>query len=389
MRRTVLSSILALLASTAACGSGSSPDPLAQDPVGSKEDSLFPNGTDKLGYIKIIPADGSALGLSPVDGTDYLIDSALVANPASPVRVVDGVRRVQLRNLAFNIGQPYSLTEVVVEKTKTTHLLLAGLHVDGYVDYQTTLGPPLQWYVPEEQLGHGGAIAAATAPGRFLQVAPDPFSIELRGDKVIKTVPVAPKGGEIAQPNVALPDPRVTFVVSKPDRTLPSVFEAQVALYATPLTLAQLFPSSNASHNSAITKLSQSGSFRQAQEGDSFRAIASEHTDYHYYFTVASMVVELAGPSGATIEAPLRRLDVHDVEVELETGSTAIYKGHWWLERQIPTASAPAYNALTGYANLPTGTGADVVPGKYRVTVAYDRQEQPSPEVKVYEIEIK
>ncbi len=386
MRRTILSSLLAF---AAACGTGPSTDPLANDPSGSKEDSLFPNGTDKLGYIKIVPADGSALGLAPVEGTDYLVDSALVTNPTAPVRVVDGVRRVHLRNLGFSHGQPYSLTEVVVEKTKTTHLLLAGLHVEGYVDYQTTLGPPLQWYVPEGQLGYGSAIVAATTPGKFLQIAPDPFSIELRGDKVIKTVPVAPMSGEIVQPNVALPDPRVTFVVSKPDRTLPNFLEAQVAMYATPLTLDQLFPASNASHQSAITRLLQSNSYRAAKEGDSFFAIASEHTAFHYYLTVGPMVVELSGPSGATIEAPLRRLDVHDVEVELETGSTATYKGHWWLERQIPTASAPAYEQLVGYANLPTGTGTDVVPGKYRVTVSYDRQEQPSPEVKVYEIEIK
>ena len=389
MRRTFLTSgLAALLTFSAACDAPSGAvDPLAGD-NGGKEDSLFPNGTDKLGYLKIVPADGTALGLTPADNTSYLVDGAGNADPTAPVRLVEGVRRVRIQAPSVTMGIPYGSTEVVIEKTKTTELLLAGLHVNNYVEYQTTLGPQLQWVVIKDHLVSADALVAANTAGRFLQIPPEPFRIDLRGDQVIELFPITPKGGEIVQPDLAVADPRVTFVVSKPDRTLPNAIANQAVLWATPKSLDYLFPNANASHQWAYHQLA-GYDYKLTKDGESYTAIANKNTAFHYYLSVGTMMVEVSGTPGSTVEAPLRRLDVNHVDVELETGATMTYKGKWSVARQIPTITTPAYDPIPELKDLPTGTGVDVVPGKYRVTVSYERQELPSPDVKTYEIEIK
>lgn len=375
-----------LLAPLAACHAPST-SPLGAGGNTGKEDSLFPTGSDKLGYIDIHPADGAALALAPTSDVHVLIDGVDHGMPAAPIRVVAGLRRIELALPDWGTVA-YSRTERVVEKAKTVDVGLSGLHVDGYTEYPVELGWRLGWGADNEQLAGGVLTETAATPGQYLPILPVPFSLELRADKVVSSHAITPTPGKVEVVDLATADPRVTFKVSSPDRTLPSYLTPASTFYASAVALPQLFPP-GVTHDWALKQLWQQNrgtGVAAGDEGKTARAIASPFTDVHYYFAVGTFFVELTGGPGETVEAPLRRLDVNHVAVEDETGKTTTYTGSWSLARKMPNGE---YDAPKSYSAIPTGFGLDVPPGEYRVVVTYARQEEPTPDSRVYEIEIK
>jgi hypothetical protein len=83
----------------------------------------------------------------------------------------------------------------------------------------------------------------------------------------------------------------------------------------------------------------------------------------------------------------LERLDVDDVEVEKEDGTTYKVNGSWQVWRQGPNASWIPVTQRTGQysdcsgtggavaATYRTNTGIDVLAGTYRIVVSYSTAE--------------
>lgn len=106
----------------------------------------------------------------------------------------------------------------------------------------------------------------------------------------------------------------------------------------------------------------------------------------HYEYVVNSVVVPLDVKPGKTVTVPVERLDVDDVEVEKEDGSTYNVKGQYVVYKQGPNNSwlpitqyqQSYYGGCSGTRaawSAPTGTGLDLPPGTYRLVITYNTAE--------------
>lgn len=371
-----------------------------------KTDSLFPDGSDLLGRVTVVPLQ--LPNVAPVwqysiapdanGGPSNLPQYSSYAAP-NQTRVNEGKKWVGISSGA----EGYDVAPFDVAAKATLTIALGGLHVDGYQKYPVTIGVAPRWTGTRADIlrDANGAIisdAWATSPGRYVQVLPLPFSYWLWGDQAILERPVDVVAGGLTEVDLAIPDPRVRFDVSTPVRQLPDAEPApnhQVFLGTNPSLTLPTFaafsgaipcetPNSqgNYSYSGCLSAFVQHGKYAKTAT-----AIGSNFTQQRYYFVINGVYVELNGDAGQTIEAPRRRLDVHDVAVEIEDGSTQTFKGTWSLSWYWPKGDQ--YVDLTWFKDRPTGTGVDLVPGKYRATVSYSRGQLPNPDVKVYDVEIK
>lgn len=113
----------------------------------------------------------------------------------------------------------------------------------------------------------------------------------------------------------------------------------------------------------------------------------------HYEVVVNGVVVPVDVKPGETKTVRLERLDVDDVEVTKETGEKYMVKGTWRLFRQgaggawLPiTTRVDCGRQAPQPLSVPTGTGLDVLPAKYRIVVSYTTGE--GPKEKVFEIDV-
>lgn len=107
----------------------------------------------------------------------------------------------------------------------------------------------------------------------------------------------------------------------------------------------------------------------------------------HYEWIVNGVVIPIDAKPGQTTTIDMQRLDVDDVEVEKEDGSTYSVKGTYQVYRQGPNASwIPITQPIGQYSDCsgssgratwtpPTGTGMDLPEGTYRVVISYNTAE--------------
>lgn len=88
---------------------------------------------------------------------------------------------------------------------------------------------------------------------------------------------------------------------------------------------------------------------------------------------------------GAIVDLEVRRLDVDDVAVTREDGTTFSQKGSYSVEWRQPDGT---YVTIPLLQQRSTRTGVDLVPGHYRVTVDYTTAEPPGSKQDVYEIDL-
>lgn len=400
-RRRPLLAIAAALSLTA-CSHDLPKGGDGSDNGSGKTDSLFPDGSDLLGRITVVPL--ALPNVAPVVNYSITHDTTrrqLYVSTAPPnnARVNEGKNWVTINSSYLGID----VAPIEVAAKETVTIALGGLHVDGYQQYPVTIGIAPRWTGSRADVlrDPNGAIISdswATLPGRYVQVLPLPFSYWLWGDQAILERPVDVVAGGLTEVDLAIPDPRVRFDVSSPVRQLPDAEPApnhQVFLGTNPSLTLPTFaafsgaipcetPSNqgNYSYSGCLSAFVQHGKYAKTAT-----AIGSNFTKQQYYFVINGVYVELQGEAGQTVEAPVRRLDVHDVAVEIEDGSTQSIKGTWSLAWYWPKANQ--YVELSWFKDRPTGTGVDLVPGKYRATVAYERSQQPSPDVRIYELELK
>lgn len=377
MRRTLSALLLSVAASlgAAACGPADTDESSTAAPGDDeKADTLNPTGSDKLGRLTVVAPDPGTTGLVATHPSAYLVDNQIVYKAPTATRLTAGKHLV---GLYLHNGPAYDLAEVTLEKGKTTELRLAGLHLDHLWDYTTTIGLAPRW-VPTRL---GADFAYAGAPGAFLELMAQPLSLALQADKELARFDFTPEAGKVVSYDVAIPEPRIAMPVTTPDRTLPTAVSARFvrALYLPANRILSTYGSGAILRSDGVKLV----------DGAMHSALGSDKTAQHYIVYLNGTWAELTGAAGTSVEVPVRRLDVRDVEVDDEDGNVTTTRGKWSLEWFAPTTSGGMWIAAEEAQQLLTNTGVDVVPGKYKVTVTYPRQEQPSPGTSVYEIEIK
>jgi hypothetical protein len=102
--------------------------------------------------------------------------------------------------------------------------------------------------------------------------------------------------------------------------------------------------------------------------------------DQPYRVTVNNTVAELWLEPGDDVTFEIKRLDIHDARVTRADGSSYVVPGRYVVYREVEDdwyrpVTTSTWCASDPVISLPTGTGIDVVPGRYRVEVSYQTEE--------------
>lgn len=243
--------------------------------------------------------------------------------------------------------------------------------------------------------------AALAAPGKYV------FGF---GVPVIPTVEEVLAEGENATLNLGTTDYRATLVLKAPVRELPDApittcqtkertFLVQRNVDNANGQLGEPHPYDQRSYpQNAASYPDGYNSGYDSQNFAPFRplAVAADTSLKLFPFTPAeapkryelvlnNVVMPLELRAGLTTTVQIERIDMDDVTVRREDGSTYQARGTWKLFRQGPnstwiplTKRKPAYSDCSGSTNgateqlvFPTNSGVDVFPGTYRVVLDY------------------
>jgi hypothetical protein len=115
----------------------------------------------------------------------------------------------------------------------------------------------------------------------------------------------------------------------------------------------------------------------------------SDPSTFVYRMAVNYTILPITLAPGDAIDLPIRRLDVHDVTVTREDGTTYEVAGTYSVLKHDGTdwQVVSLAGCSGGERFLPTGTGLDVVPGRYLVRVSY--QTEQGPQSRDYELDLR
>lgn len=353
---------------------------------GGKEDTLFPTGTENLGYLVVQPADGSALGLTSIPVGVY-VDSKKVPY-GSKTRLPAGGHTV---GWGTEAGDWTGSMPVNVAVSTTTEVVGAGLHVNGSLDFPVTFGSKLR---VTSAFGTGTAVfARATEPGRFVPVGPGDYNFEIALEELytppVWSEVVSLAAGEVKSIDLSPPELRGKIQIKPPTRAFPSAKQETwfaASLFYSGETLAGYPTQGRAYREKYLVNPSTWAANVGALATDLEHTVLGKTAWPRGYFlwlngTYANFEV---APGGTTV-VQMQRLDVDDVEVTREDGTKFRTAGTYSIEWLNPAGNYVAWPELQ---KLPTKTGVDLVPGHYRVTVAYTTLEPPGPKQDVYEIDL-
>lgn len=398
-------------------------------------DRIDPKDDENLGLL-LVEAPAALPALDYTYSVDYRNQAATVGDPLR-ITAGTGCIRVQSR-----FQQHPETCGIAIERRKTTKVGLAALLVNydaseagtlvrdfGPTPKLTITGPlgadgsptaqtrPRSVLVNQAVLGMGQnvhywrgdqSVPAVTLPGGYAFSLGLPILDDVKRD-------IAP--GAIETVDLTPPERRVTIEVQAPVREFPNApaakceserrqflvwretsdnFERGVinSGSAEPAAYDQKRPSDRMSRYSeargikAFHNFEISDSARKAGEVARYRAFpftAEEKAQYEY--VVNGLRQMITAKPGETQRVIVKRIDVNDVEVTRENGSTYMVKGTYQVFREndeqnwLPLKHvASQYNDCSGDATtqastFPTATGVDVLPGKYKIVISYRTEE--------------
>lgn len=376
MRRLFIAALTSLLL---ACHEGGAVDSAAPVPSDGKTDTLVPTGTQDVGYVTILPADGSPLGLTSVPAS--LEIDGLPVSFGQKVKVAPGQTWV---TIVLTDTQLRVVVPVWIKPKQDLVTHTAGLHVTDY-DYawSTTFGPS----VYDQDSITRELVSLASAPGRFVPVAPGPLKFAQAVDgKIIWKQVATLEAGQVIDVAVDRPDPTATFTFESPVRLFP---DARSETYFStgkyqPEVLSALLGDSGAIVEDYLRYYNTSLRLDWLAPDD-LQVAANPINKQQYFVWLNGTYTKHFIPAGAVQTVAIRRLEVDDVVLANEDGTTFTTPGTYTVEWQRPDLS---YRSIPSLQDLPTKTGVDLVPGHYRVTVDHVSAGLPSHKTAVYEMDL-
>lgn len=371
--------LLALTSLLLACHEGGSVDSVSPVPSDGKTDTLVPTGTQDVGYVTFLPADGSALGLSAVPAS--LEIGGLPVTFGQKVKVAPGQTWV---TIVLTETQLRLVFPVWIKPKQDLVTQTAGLHVTGYeYAWSTTFGPS----VDDQDSISREVISLASTPGLFVPVAPGPLKFAQAVDgKVIWKQVATLEAGKVQDVAVDRPDPTATFTFESPTRLFP---DARSETYFStgkyqPEVLSVLLDQPVTTRETYLRYYNRS-LLLEWLAPDDLQVAANPINKQQYFVWLNGTYTKHFIPAGTVQTVAIRRLDVDDVVVTNEDGTTFTTPGTYTVEWQQPDLS---YRKIPSLATLPTKTGVDLVPGHYRVTVEHVSAGLPSHKTNVYEMDL-
>ena len=328
----------------------------------------------------------------------------------------DGINCNELRRLpegphdvSVNVSHGNLAHQMVsILKQQRATVELAGLHLDWDQSLlRVDIGPRPTIEVRGESTGLVRVLDEATSweakisnKPSFLPLFSDRISIFSGSIPVLDRKTLDLKAGELRDERLNLQDLRTKVVLNKPVSVFPDAINNSGKEVFLVYRSKALGPSArfHVPHDIYIGRWDRSG---VANLIDKISASANTSQNWmffpnssgeavYYEIVVNNTWMPLTGKPGETKEIQLKRLDVNDVLVTRENGTTYTVHGSYtvsvavtdeatgaerWKQLEVPDWQGGSNDPTTVARTFATKTGLTVLPGKYKVVVSYTTEE--------------
>lgn len=348
-----------LLVLLAAIGSGCSGQLSTEDAVGEdgKADQVDPHGHDNDSYLFVTSPASTRGTIAPS------LTYRGVAMPAdTKTRFTKGTGCLGLYNSLMTD------CAVVINANQTTTYPLASLHLSwDPTAFQVDFGP--EWVVSATRSGTRlmSAIATALFTNDVLTL-PGDFHIEIIDLAVFAPRDVSLAGGDAKDIDLTA-EKRATIHLIPPTRS---------------------FGSSSCSRGSLLVQRTNNGGILRSSmiptQGDaSYRVFPLTAADSsHYEVATGDLAAPITLAVGQTLDFKVKRIDVNNVLLTRNDGSTYYTKGTYVISRKDPATGA--YQPAFGGCSAATPSGIDVVPGVYKIATSWATADGPDSEEDILDL---
>lgn len=372
-------------------------------------DVIDPIGDENLGYIQVVtPPERDPSMPEIVPAALSLIPQNIAVSANKAQRILEGNYTLKI-DIGSSYGGMTSVNRAVaVTKKQTTTIQLAGLNVNWRnAPLQTDVGPQVKVTVTAANTGFAAQFDPTTAwnyyfPGGHYLYAPvfaDDFSVNYGPITALGAIQFALKPGEVRTVDLQAPDLRAKVEVAPvigvfPDATNTDQCQSGIfmvertalipnAVFHIPLTIY-----GGGNNTSGLTGM-RSYAVRAISTGAQFKFFPSADGKQPaiYELVVNNTWMPIAASVGQTLTIPLKRIDVNDVLVTRENGSTYMATGSYqifvqgldpkkdpWTLLKAATYQSRC-EALHEIQTFRTRTGLTVLPNIYKVVVTYGTEE--------------
>jgi hypothetical protein len=377
-----------------------------------RNDVINPIGEETLGQLIVdappIPtgAGSCSFTVEAIGGSASNAGRAYALAMGTPVRAVEGQYTISVRG---NCGSPVSyhnLSSVQVIRRQTTRYPLAALRLQidrSVLDVDIAPRPLVQ-----VQLGIEAPITWE-ALNEYMVVAPGLYKVTY-GVNLLRPLSIDLLPGEVKLVDMTPPDRRVTLTIANPQRQFvnvrPSscstqrtwvVFRHSRPYYRDNFFLFEPLPDVQSDLRNTLQGITEAVAI-EPTGSKTIRYFSVESSTGHAPFprheVVVNNMAEVLSPvrTGNATFIQLKRIDVNDVNVVREDGSSYIRSGLFSVWKRDfpsyetdynPSVKLPNYSrencaelpSIIPTTNFATLSGVDVLPGRYRIEVKYDTEE--------------
>lgn len=363
-------------------------------------DVIDPIGDELLGTLIVTPPSTAnvpakfimkhSLNISGVTSKSVETDK--------PARVLGGDYCLHLE--VAGRGRMSSLCDVKVVKKQTTTIPLSAVRLDwDRSKFEVEVGPRPNLIVRGDRKMNQAMEAADLWMGveasMYTPVLDTRIEASIAEFAVFKPQTVSVSQGQVEAHALSFHDHRSSVEVIWPTRAFPDPTTCAPQAYLThrkPAYGGVIYMPGDVLYRGVWDRMSKtyiSDSVRLASGASSrvrFFPSKDGFTPLEYAFVVNNMVVPLTNATPTISVIRVKRIDVNDVLVTRENGSTYYAKGTYKVFRKgavtgeyVPVVIALGESGLCSrfiaQDEFPTKTGIDVLPAEYKVTVSYKTEE--------------
>lgn len=366
----------------------------------SNFDEIDPVGNELLGTLNVVSPSSAQVPakfimsytLAAVGLTTKSVDAD------QPNRILGGdyCLRLSLRNT----GPLSVLCGVKVVKKQTTTVRVSAVRFDWPMEkFKVDLGPTVNlafegdMQFKQEMDGVHPWMNADTS--MYTPLLDTKITASVREFPVFRGQTVDVKQGDVEVHALAFPDLRSTLELAMPKRVYPEATGCQpvgaFVVHRSNLSAPRFHVPVNVLLNGSWNQSGRTGLLTYALLDDSettARFFPSQDgvRPVLYELVVNNTFMPISKAQTSTMRIAVKRIDVNDVLVTRENGTTYYVKGTYRIHRKDPATSAYVpvevtlgragqCNYLEAFSSLPTKTGVDVLPDEYKVTVDYKTEE--------------